>query len=312
MAKKIIRFISVATIILTVLSLINGLWWGLEYAANFRVQYLIIQIVLFIILLGIRENKKFLALLSIFIFINLIPLIALSIPYKDSKKEIHSTVKILFANLHSDNNQEYKIFTKYVKKIDPDIIALVEINREWTEQLNLSFSNYYSFKHPGDSMTGTVLYSKFPFSKVDVKYFEYYSLLKVPDIFASIGIKGKRINLVTVHAIAPKSKGHLLSRNKHLLLVSKLIRDEQENNFILLGDFNMSLWSHTFGEIIKTSGLRDSRQGFGLQPTWPAYNPLLLIPIDHCLVGEDFVVIDRYAGEYIGSDHYPVIVEIGW
>jgi endonuclease/exonuclease/phosphatase family metal-dependent hydrolase len=58
-------------------------------------------------------------------------------------------------------------------------------------------------------------------------------------------------------------------------------------------------------------GLRDSREGFGLQNSWPAYWPWLSITIDHCLVSRDIRLIDRKVGPDIGSDHYPVLVEVG-
>ena len=50
----------------------------------------------------------------------------------------------------------------------------------------------------------------------------------------------------------------------------------------------------------------------GLQPTWPAGNPLLITPIDHFLISKNLTVIHRYTGPDIGSDHYPVTMEIAF
>ena len=44
--------------------------------------------------------------------------------------------------------------------------------------------------------------------------------------------------------------------------------------------------------------------------TWPTYNPLLRIPIDHCLVSEHFMIGEQYQGPDFGSDHYPVLTRL--
>jgi endonuclease/exonuclease/phosphatase (EEP) superfamily protein YafD len=78
---------------------------------------------------------------------------------------------------------------------------------------------------------------------------------------------------------------------------------------VLLGDLNTTSWSPHFRDLINTAGLKDSRAGFGIQPTWPAGTPPLWIPLDHCLVSPEIKVHDRRVGPNVGSDHFPVIVE---
>lgn len=77
-----------------------------------------------------------------------------------------------------------------------------------------------------------------------------------------------------------------------------------------MGDFNMTPWSPKFRQLVADSHLRDTVRGFGLQPTWPAGAPQFWIPIDHVLVSPDILVVDRRVGPDLGSDHYPVIVDI--
>lgn len=78
---------------------------------------------------------------------------------------------------------------------------------------------------------------------------------------------------------------------------------------LLLGDLNVSPWSPYFRRLLRESGLRDSSQGRGVRPTWPTFNPLMLIPIDHCLYSPGIAIVNRQTGPHVGSDHFPVIVD---
>jgi endonuclease/exonuclease/phosphatase (EEP) superfamily protein YafD len=80
-----------------------------------------------------------------------------------------------------------------------------------------------------------------------------------------------------------------------------------------VGDFNTSLWSPYYAQLIRHTGLVNARQGFGLLPTWPAFLsvPFLMIPIDHCLVSPEIRVIRVRTGRTIASDHLPIIVDMG-
>jgi endonuclease/exonuclease/phosphatase family metal-dependent hydrolase len=48
----------------------------------------------------------------------------------------------------------------------------------------------------------------------------------------------------------------------------------------------------------------------GLQWSWPVGLWPLALPIDHCLVSEKVEVVDRWMGPDVGSDHYPLVVDV--
>jgi endonuclease/exonuclease/phosphatase (EEP) superfamily protein YafD len=80
---------------------------------------------------------------------------------------------------------------------------------------------------------------------------------------------------------------------------------------VLIGDLNTTMWSPYFSELVKGSGLRDARLGFGLKPTWPMPLPALFqIPIDHCLVSDDIEVLGVRTGGATGSDHRPMMFDV--
>ena len=79
---------------------------------------------------------------------------------------------------------------------------------------------------------------------------------------------------------------------------------------ILMGDLNTSPWSHCFGRLLSRAKLVDSSRGRGVEATWPTNLIWLRIPIDFCLVSEGIAVKDKQVGTDIGSDHFPLIVDV--
>ncbi|NET13198.1 MAG: endonuclease/exonuclease/phosphatase family protein, partial [Okeania sp. SIO1H6] len=93
---------------------------------------------------------------------------------------------------------------------------------------------------------------------------------------------------------------------------------------ILAGDLNITMWSPDYHKLEQETGLRNSRLGFGIIPTWPARfnNSVLLyilsrffqIPIDHCLISSEIKVVNvntrANSGLNLGSDHLPLITDL--
>lgn len=66
-----------------------------------------------------------------------------------------------------------------------------------------------------------------------------------------------------------------------------------------------------FSRLIRETGLQNGARGRGLAPTWPAMFFPMLIPLDYCLASQEFTVAEVRRGPDIGSEHYPLIVELG-
>lgn len=117
----------------------------------------------------------------------------------------------------------------------------------------------------------------------------------------------KRICAVATHPLPPGGRDYSRWRNDQLEQLPDFIRSPLP--ILLLGDLNVTPWNYHFRRLLDRTGLRDSAKGYGVQPTWPSYNPLLRIPIDHCLHSADIAIVDRRVGQSVSSDHYPVIVD---
>jgi len=290
---------------INLVSYLDGIYWFLEYFTCFRVQYIIILLILCIILLLLKRKHKINIIIIIIIIFSLIPIIYDYISFEN--KNVNSSLKILYANVYTPNKQ-YHLLKSIIDEEKPDIIGLVEVGKDWVSNLSYLEKNYYFCKHPREDNFGIAIYSKFPMSG-EIKY---YGSLGVPSIKSALHKDNKKINIIITHPIPPKTRNYMLLRNEQLLEIGETIRKDDRDNTILLGDLNLTPWAYIFKNFLALSGLKDSRKGFGIQATWPTDLPLLLIPIDHCLVGKNFVIINRKIGDYTGSDHYPVIVELGW
>ena len=117
------------------------------------------------------------------------------------------------------------------------------------------------------------------------------------------------IRLALLHPAVPSTSGLAARHERFLSLAGASIRAAKSG--IVLGDLNTTPWSAGYRELLEEAGLEDTREGYGLQTTWPSFLPAALrIPVDHVLVTPDLAAADRQVGPEVGSDHLPVWVEL--
>ena len=89
-----------------------------------------------------------------------------------------------------------------------------------------------------------------------------------------------------------------------------MLAEQVSGKLVLLGDFNASVWDPQLVDFQKTTGLHNTRAGFGIAPSWPTFMPFAMIPIDHAFVSNGIGVLETRTGTRIGSDHLPLVVSI--
>jgi endonuclease/exonuclease/phosphatase (EEP) superfamily protein YafD len=216
------------------------------------------------------------------------------------------TVKILTSNVRRYNTHHQPVLD-LISKETPDVVTLQELDDVWLKDLK-PLNETYPYRRiiRMNYRERLALYSRLPIITSQEKNFGSF---RIPVLITTLDVKGHHLVIYTTHLTSPSTLWDARARNQALLQLAQEIHVVKEPA-ILIGDMNISPWSPYFYDLLRTSGLKDSREGFGIQASWPTYVPLFLIPVDHCLVHPSIQVLDRRIGPKIGSDHYPILIKL--
>lgn len=193
-----------------------------------------------------------------------------------------------------------------IREEKPDIAVFIEVSKVWAKELAaLKDLLPYSVVSQDSDNFGTALFSKLPLENVSLE--EFQGPRKT--IVATIKYQGKEITIMGSHLNYPVKKVGFIHRNSQLEAMADYLVTVN-NPVILMGDFNITMWSPFYKGFIEETKLKNGRFGFGVQPTWPNFMPLLAIPIDHCFVSRNIQVIKSRIGRDVDSDHLPIITDL--
>ncbi len=304
MMQKTITFFLYVTIVfilgISILSYLGKFHLLFDLLSSFKHYYFLCSIV-FLIVAMILKNKKIIFLCAFSIILNGIDVLK-CIPNYTIKKE-QSDLKIFHANVLTSNRNKSKIF-EIIKKENPDIIGLQEVDSRWKNAIEKKLSSIYKYQLiiPRSDNFGIALLSKIPFQQIKEYHFENK---KLPAIIADIQVENKIIHLVYTHTLPPVSSSFFENRNQHIERIGEYVNSK--NNCILFGDFNVTPWSTFFKKMEKESQLIHSTNR--VFKTWPSTMAFIGIPIDHFLHSKELELNQVKVLKKFGSDHYPVIVE---
>lgn len=216
-------------------------------------------------------------------------------------------VKLLSANVHT-GNRNTQAFLDLVEREDPDIVLAIEVDDRWLVALQPLKQRYpRSIERGRLDNFGIALYTRLDVDSLqDIEFADS----EVPTIVARLRVDSQSLTLYGTHTLPPIGAEYSGLRNRHLLALAERALHET-SPAVVAGDLNVTPWSPHFTDLLKHSGLHDTRQGFGIHPTWPTSSPLIRIPIDHVLVSDRVAVLERHVADDFGSDHFPVIVTLG-
>lgn len=272
--------------------------WPLTLIEHFRVQYLVVGIGV----VGLAWLRWFDAALIAW-------LVNLAIVAPDLGAAAHARsgthVRVVFANVLASNTN-YDAVRRLVRETQPDVVALVETRAPWFSELAPVLAGYQKLEHDRRDNFGLGLYVRGSV-RGRVEHFGG----EVPTLVAEVETRGVAFTMIVTHPWPPMDRMAEASQARHLGELAHHVRTLR-GPIVLAGDLNATPWSRLFRKLVGTTGLCDSRAGFGYQGSYPADSAITRIPIDHVLRSCDIGVRARRIGPDVGSDHLPVIVDLAF
>lgn len=293
----------------TILGFLGHLSPYLELASNLRLQYLVISGAGAFIALGVKKYKMAGAagLLTVVNLLLIAPLYFAPAATAPPSNAIRYRALLLNVDRRS---QAYQQVINLIEETQPDFIVFLEPTPAWMLALQELKQNY-PFTHsairpdPGS----IALFSRIPLTQTEVLDF---GVPERPVIVAQMDLNGQPLTVLGLHPYPFAARGVIKTQERQRQLDGLAqFAATHPRPVLALADLNFSPWSPLYRELLDQSGLRDARQGFGVQVTWPTNYPYLYMPIDYGLVSPEVVIFNHQIGPHVGSDHLPVVIDFG-
>ncbi|TXD81948.1 hypothetical protein ESY86_15915 [Subsaximicrobium wynnwilliamsii] len=287
-----------------------------------RIQFFVASFICLLILVAaIKKWKWYDYLLSAGLLAGLIingsylihytQLVPVSVPAAINIKASDAQMSLLITNVKMTNRQAQPLIDLIELK-DPDLILAMEVDEWWDNELQVFKKDYPYSQHTINELTyGMVLYSKLPLKKIEV---DYLNNENVPSFESSITLpNGKNIRFHSIHPVPPTRFKNLPDNaNQQETALIKLGTEitGRTSPTIVAGDLNDVVWSHVDKLTNTKNLLYDVRVGRGFFNSFNAENLLMRWPLDHIFVTEEFRLKKLERLTKIGSDHFPIYVEL--
>jgi endonuclease/exonuclease/phosphatase (EEP) superfamily protein YafD len=228
---------------------------------------------------------------------------------------------LLHANLDRHNATPAKA-VQYLNQQVVDLLFVQEVTPEWLSRLQTELTHYRLVRaEPKPNSHGSALFMPISvpiaatpqIAFLDTQIIHLPATSDRPLLETRIRWAEQEITILSLHVIRPRNQGTATYQQTEFAAVAAWSQSQHQHHrhVVVLGDFNSTPWSRPFRLLVHQSGLVNSQRGFGLQPTWRAGFPaMLMIPIDHCLHSTSMTTVKRTIGANIGSDHLPLLVDV--
>ncbi len=207
-----------------------------------------------------------------------------------------------------EDNRRYERASRMLEREDPDIVLLLETDRQWVEALEPFISRYpHRLDCPLDNKYGLTFATRLNVVDSEIRFIADDC---TPSIFARLRTRdGQEFLYMGLHPRPPVPGQDSEERDAEIAIAARYAKS-QNLPTLTMGDFNDVAWSHTSHLFKRLGSYMDPRVGRGPYSTFPAGIPFLRWPLDHLYMSPDFVVLDLRVLEKLGSDHLPLIAHL--
>jgi endonuclease/exonuclease/phosphatase (EEP) superfamily protein YafD len=310
-AERVLRVFVAGVVVLvglaTLIGLLDRFWWGFETADVFRLQYLVVLVGAALVALPLR--RPWLAVMAA--SLAAVNFAVLGIPRSVSvtaapSRPARPALRLVVANVEV-GNRDFAAVRRLVVQTRPDLFGVTELTPVMARQLGQQLPGYRtSAVEARKDAYGIGVYSRVPLLSARVVRFPSDGPATV---VARLRVSAKIVTVVVTHVHTPFA-GSIHVRQLEALAAAA--RSRLGKRVVVCGDFNTPPWTGPLRHFAADARLRDlygSRAWAGY--SWPTWGSFLRVPLDNCFVGNGVAVTDHHHGPNVGSDHRPLVVDVG-
>jgi endonuclease/exonuclease/phosphatase (EEP) superfamily protein YafD len=309
--KRLVRSVVAGVVavvgLATLVGLLDRVWWVFELADVFRLQYLVVLVAAGLVALALRRPR----LAMVAVVLAAVNLAVLRIPLTASGTAAATgptvgTLHLVVANVEVGNT-DYTAVERLVAQTHPDLFGVTELTPPMARHLGEKLKGYrVRVLETHTDAYGIGLYSRVALVSARV---DRLPADGPPSLVARLRVGGEPVSVVVTHVRTPFA-GSIHVRQLEAL--SAEARSQLGKRVAVCGDFNAPPWSGPLRDFAGDAGLHDVYGGRAWSAyTWPTWGWALRVPIDNCFVGNGLAVKAHHDGPDVGSDHRPLVVDIG-
>ena len=250
-------------------------FWLFDLAVHFRVQYAVMGLVGFVLLLVARAPAWALLALIVASWNAMYAAPALvshppSLPRVAGEAATGEPVRLRVASINVlYTNDEYSKVADFVQRERPDAVAMLEMTAKWRQALvGLDKIYPHRYQTTGVGGRGITFWTRLPMKDVSVLPI---GVRQEPAIQATLEVQGREIRVFAVHTTWPMAPASASRRNRQLELLAERAR-AVTLPLVVMGDMNITPFSPHFQQLLADSGLHSAAEGFGWQASWPSFS----------------------------------------
>lgn len=265
--------------------------WLCDLASHWQWLYMLL-LVLGLLLLAPKNKAWLVSGLAL-----ALPFLTASPILKTATSSNHS-LKVLSSNVHFSNPDLTQLKALATQQ-NPDVIVICEYTPQHTAFVKAWKDYPYQLLNPADHPFGMAILSRTPLSQPET----LQDSLGIQYLSVQREYQQQAIKLIGFHPQPPMTKEQHPVRDQIL----RQFTSSHHQPTLIVGDFNATPWSTAFTGLAERGFYRT----LNLLPTWPTkFQGFMGIPIDQLVASSQWKVVSAKVYPSIGSDHYPVIVEV--
>lgn len=205
-------------------------------------------------------------------------------------------------------NRQFDKLADQLRAYNPDLLFLMETDREWVEALEPLLTEYgHVQRHPQPDGFGLVFATSLPVLKSNIVSNTYRD---TPTLYATVQLNDfPSIEFIGLHPKPPLPGWNTDLRDRNIVDAGIQTSDRLSDAFVM-GDFNDVPWSRTTTKFREMGDWMDPRIGRGTYPTFPADMLLIGWPLDQLMLKGRLRLASFEVLPDNGSDHRALLANL--